>query len=865
QVIKWKRLMHPNLVPFLGVTNMPIHIVSAWIPGVRLHEYITNHPETYWLDIVIGIANGLDYLHSQEMVHGDLGGPKVVVDNFGRPYITEPDLSSLFPKRLPSQINSCMRWAEPNFWPTRKSDIFSFAMVMVEVFTGQVPFFPESDPVARLAVERGERPERPIHADLTDGLWALMKKCWDQDPLRRPTILEVLGILRDWSVFLSLDFALLDPETLVRLGEDFVRALPAATQGPPRSQMEEGWVDLICDTISRAGTPPTSLSSQDVAVLAETPYCGSVSALLSCGICGLDLVSTPSFVDCRLQRLESQKMSDKERGKFLNELCRICSQHCVIPKSMHIADGLNDATEVEYMGGSSRVSRSTYGEHQLAVKALNMRAQDLEFGPVRSVSGFCREVVAWKHLRHPNILPLLGVTFSKEKLWMISEWMDNGNVNEFIRKDPDANRTALANILINKDRRACIVDFGLTTVTGVGVQSHSGTSPTSTISDDSLMPFVAGGTQRWMSPELLDPIQFGITEPEGDRPTRQSDCYTLGMVIYEILCGAVPFEEIPAGYQVVDAILRGRRPEKPEGAARLGFKDELWTIVEQCWRENRDERPRVEEILSSPSAQLQRFSRSSFEARYSHNPPAESATGPIGMFSRKAQQPDHEPSHNVLKQLNRLRKSSGRFPNQLINLLSREEYEDPSFFESVRDEDRAWLVEYLDKCFPEEIIRWKRLVHPNIVPFLGITLEPIHIVSAWRPGVTLDKYTTDHPGANRLDLVFRCMRWAEPGFRLPWEKADVFSFAMVMVEVFTGRVPFFPESDSVARSAVNRGERPERPAHTGLTDKLWELIEQCWHEDPAKRPKMSWVSGVLRDWSVFLFSRRPSAHRDAII
>lgn len=37
-----------------------------------------------------------------------------------------------------------------------------------------------------------------------------------------------------------------------------------------------------------------------------------------------------------------------------------------------------------------------------------------------------------------------------------------------------------------------------------------------------------------MSPELLDPERFGIPESEGDRPTRQSDCYALGMVIYEV-------------------------------------------------------------------------------------------------------------------------------------------------------------------------------------------------------------------------------------------------------------------------------------------------------------------------------------------
>ena len=34
-----------------------------------------------------------------------------------------------------------------------------------------------------------------------------------------------------------------------------------------------------------------------------------------------------------------------------------------------------------------------------------------------------------------------------------------------------------------------------------------------------------------MSPELLDPERFGV---EGDRPTKKSDCYAFGMVIYEV-------------------------------------------------------------------------------------------------------------------------------------------------------------------------------------------------------------------------------------------------------------------------------------------------------------------------------------------
>ena len=39
-----------------------------------------------------------------------------------------------------------------------------------------------------------------------------------------------------------------------------------------------------------------------------------------------------------------------------------------------------------------------------------------------------------------------------------------------------------------------------------------------------------GGTYRWMSPELLDPESLQRKR----RPTLESDCYALGMVIYEV-------------------------------------------------------------------------------------------------------------------------------------------------------------------------------------------------------------------------------------------------------------------------------------------------------------------------------------------
>jgi hypothetical protein len=48
---------------------------------------------------------------------------------------------------------------------------------------------------------------------------------------------------------------------------------------------------------------------------------------------------------------------------------------------------------------------------------------------------------------------------------------------------------------------------------------------------------------------------------------------------------------------------------------------------------------------------------------------------------------------------------------------------------------------------------WKRLVHPNIVPLFGITLEPLQLISAWMSGGELKEYIIRHPNTNRLKLV----------------------------------------------------------------------------------------------------------------
>ena len=57
----------------------------------------------------------------------------------------------------------------------------------------------------------------------------------------------------------------------------------------------------------------------------------------------------------------------------------------------------------------------------------------------------CREVIGWKHLSHPNVFPLLGISMSVDPypFLILSEWMGNGNAMQYAKSNPKANRLQL--------------------------------------------------------------------------------------------------------------------------------------------------------------------------------------------------------------------------------------------------------------------------------------------------------------------------------------------------------------------------------------------------------------------------------------
>ncbi|KAF8600593.1 kinase-like protein, partial [Ceratobasidium sp. AG-I] len=141
-----------------------------------------------------------------------------------------------------------------------------------------------------------------------------------------------------------------------------------------------------------------------------------------------------------------------------------------------------------------------------------------------------RELSAWSKLRHENILNLLGVSYHRQRLSMVSAWMENGTVIQYTKQNSEINTYTLvseirttgtaylhemnvvhgdikgANVLISSDGRVKLTDFGLT-ITYHDILQFSTTDP-------------LGGTIRWMAQILKGESHH---TPEGD-------VWALGMV-----------------------------------------------------------------------------------------------------------------------------------------------------------------------------------------------------------------------------------------------------------------------------------------------------------------------------------------------
>src|SRR5436853_4648796 len=209
-----------------------------------------------------------------------------------------------------------------------------------------------------------------------------------------------------------------------------------------------------------------------------------------------------------------------------------------------VGEVLSDRYELEELvgtGGMSSVFRAhdRLLDRKVALKVLHEQyMEDADY-----VERFRHEARAVAALSHPNIVTVIDRGEHEGRQFIVFEYVDGENLKRMIeRRGPAPVPTALElamqvarglsfahqqglvhrdvkpqNVLLNGDGQAKVTDFGIARSLDV----HQGVTRTGTVL----------GTSDYIAPE----------QAQGQAVDEQSDVYSLGVVLYELLTGKVPF------------------------------------------------------------------------------------------------------------------------------------------------------------------------------------------------------------------------------------------------------------------------------------------------------------------------------------
>ncbi|MCL7049248.1 hypothetical protein MKW94_000542 [Papaver nudicaule] len=215
---KFKPLNNPNVVTLYGVvvdyrdSQLELKLISQYMNDMCVRTVFNqqdrNLSVNHKLIIARDAASGLQYLHSKGIGYFNLKLTNVLV-NLSDPNVPKAKIGDLGifnfkmvtnPLEPGGDLRGILPWIAPeellgsHFGVTEKVDIFSFGIVLWELYTEKVPYAEMDDDTLLDRFKTGKlRPDIP---DLCPGNWRkLMKQCWDSNPGVRPSFKEIANTL----------------------------------------------------------------------------------------------------------------------------------------------------------------------------------------------------------------------------------------------------------------------------------------------------------------------------------------------------------------------------------------------------------------------------------------------------------------------------------------------------------------------------------------------------------------------------------------------------------------------------------------------------------------------------------------------
>ncbi|KIM28691.1 hypothetical protein M408DRAFT_131307 [Serendipita vermifera MAFF 305830] len=213
----WSRVRHDNILALYGLTSLPgratgkqLYMVSPWQDNGDIVSYCSTNIESNRLELLEGAAAAISYLHSQNIVHGNVRCANILVSSENRPLVCHFGLSKLVEEATETSAQLTLT-SEPNYsrylapelirgdvtGPRMNTDVYSFGMAVLECLTLEKPFANRRrDALVISDVLNKKRPNRPTNEGgcsrwMSDDLWSLLNQMWAEDPKDRPSMQQV--------------------------------------------------------------------------------------------------------------------------------------------------------------------------------------------------------------------------------------------------------------------------------------------------------------------------------------------------------------------------------------------------------------------------------------------------------------------------------------------------------------------------------------------------------------------------------------------------------------------------------------------------------------------------------------------------
>ncbi|RHZ73891.1 hypothetical protein Glove_228g54 [Diversispora epigaea] len=178
------------------------------------------------------IALGLVKIHETGLMHKDLHSGNIVNGTKTSSYITDFGLCKPVTENDPEKIYGVIPYMAPETLNRREytqaSDIYSFGMIMYEVFTSYPPYYNiPHDKKLVISICNGHKPE--IMCEIPQLLKYLMEKCWDTDPSNRPKAIVLKFLLNSYTIDSEIIKQIEKADEANKLNKNFIQYNPEIT------------------------------------------------------------------------------------------------------------------------------------------------------------------------------------------------------------------------------------------------------------------------------------------------------------------------------------------------------------------------------------------------------------------------------------------------------------------------------------------------------------------------------------------------------------------------------------------------------------------------------------------------------------